>query len=319
LLTLVPWLLHRQGVDIGAAAAEFGVTTEQMEADLALLFLCGTPGGMPDDLIEADWEEGRVYLGNADPIARPLRLGVDEALTLIVGLRTLAAIPGLGDRDVIDRALAKLEEATSGLREPGTSSATPSEVADKIRVDIGDDASTGHLTSIRDALARHRRLHLSYFVPSRDETTERDVDPMRLTTMDGHWYLEGWCHRSSDIRLFRLDRIQGLEVLDVDGTPPRDARPRDLDQGVFQPREDDTVVRLRLSPQAMWVADYYPHDDLRLDPAGGADVTLRTADVTWVRRLAWQLGGAAEVLEPLSLRASVARGADDALAAYRPS
>ena len=30
---------------------------------------------MPDELIEADWEEGRVFVGNADTIARPLRLG----------------------------------------------------------------------------------------------------------------------------------------------------------------------------------------------------------------------------------------------------
>jgi len=50
LLTMVPWLLNRQGIEIEEAAREFGVSPEQMEADLELLFVCGTPGHMPDDL-----------------------------------------------------------------------------------------------------------------------------------------------------------------------------------------------------------------------------------------------------------------------------
>ena len=73
LLTMVPWLLARQGVDIDVAAAQFGVTREQLESDLELLFVCGTPGHLPDDLIEADWEDGHVYIGNADAISRPAR------------------------------------------------------------------------------------------------------------------------------------------------------------------------------------------------------------------------------------------------------
>ena len=53
LLTMVPWLLTHQGVEIDVAAAEFGVSEAQIEADLALLFLCCTPGGYHDDLIDA--------------------------------------------------------------------------------------------------------------------------------------------------------------------------------------------------------------------------------------------------------------------------
>ena len=111
LLTMVPWLLTHQGVELSDAAAEFGVDEAQLVKDLELLFVCGTPGHLPDDLIEAEWEGGRVFVDNADPIARPLRLGVDEALALLVGLRTLAEVPGLGERAAVDRALAKLEAA----------------------------------------------------------------------------------------------------------------------------------------------------------------------------------------------------------------
>src|ERR1035437_9046993 len=309
LLTMVPWLLNRQGVEIEEAAREFAVTPAQVEADLALLFLCGTPGGYHGDLIEAEWESGRVFLSNADTINRPLRLDVDEALALIVGLRALAAVPGIGERDAVVRALAKLEAAT-GSAAAGTA---------RIQVLI-DEETSGETTALaRKALAARRRIHLRYLVPGRDESTERDVDPMRLINFDAHWYLEGWCHRAEDVRLFRLDRIEALEILGQDGTPPATAEPRDLGSGVFTPHADDQLVRLALGPGAVWVSDYYPIESIERTPDGGAVIDLRTADTAWLRRLMWRLGSQARVLEPPELALEVQQGARAALQGYGDS
>jgi len=309
LLTMVPWLLNRQGVEIAEVAREFAVTPAQVEADLALLFLCGTPGGYHGDLIEAEWESGRVYLGNADTIKRPLRLGVDEALALIVGLRALAAVPGIGERDAVVRALAKLEAAT-GSAAAGTS---------RIQVVIDEGASNEVMALAQQALTSRRRVHLRYLVPGRDESTERDVDPMRVINFDAQWYLEGWCHRAQDVRLFRLDRIESLTILDQDGTPPVTAQPRDLDSGVFTPHADDQLVRLALEPGAAWVSDYYPTESVEPRQGGGVEVTLRTADTAWLRRLMWRLGSQATVLDPAELALEVQDGARQALEAYAPS
>ena len=308
LLTMVPWLLQRQGVEIDEVAREFGVTPAQVEADLMLLFLCGTPGGYPGDLIEAEWESGRVYLGNADTINRPLRLGVDEALALIVGLRALAAVPGIGERDAVVRALAKLEAAT------GSVSAGVSRI--QVLIDEGTGNQTMALALAQQALSDRRRVHLRYLVPSRDETTERDVDPMRVISFDAHWYLEGWCHRAEDVRLFRLDRIEALAILDEDGTPPATARPRNLDAGVFTPHAEDQLIRLALRPGAAWVSDYYPTESVEPAQDGGAVITLRTADTAWLRRLMWRLGAQATVLGPAELALEVQQGAREALEAY---
>ena len=111
---------------------------------------------------------------------------------------------------------------------------------------------------MQDALDRGRLLHLSYHVPARDETTERDVDPMRLLLVEGRSYLEAWCRRAEGVRLFRLDRVERAEVLDAPAAPPPSAEQRDLAQGLFQPSPDDALVTLALRPGARWVADYYP-------------------------------------------------------------
>jgi proteasome accessory factor C len=306
LLAMVPWLLQRQGVGLDEAARHFGITQAQLVKDLELLFVCGTPGHMPDDLIEADWEDGKVYLGNADYIARPLRLSVDEALALMVGLRALATTSGLVEHDAVARALSKLEEATGAVGAPSA----------RVQVSIDDGARSSVLARARDAVAAHRRLHLAYLVPTRDEVTERDVDPMRVAYLDGHWYLEGWCHRAEDVRLFRLDRIQSLDVLDVDGTPPPQAQPRDVNEALFTPGEEDLEVVVETDRAGAWIVDYYPVDRVEALGDGRRRVTLHVSDPALVRRLAWRMGGHVRVVSPVDLAASVAAGAQEALRAY---
>jgi predicted DNA-binding transcriptional regulator YafY len=306
LLALVPYLLARQGVPIGDAAREFGISERQLVKDLELLFVCGLPGHLPDDLIEADWESGHVYVSNADAIARPLRLGVDEAVALLVGLRTLAELPGLHDRDAIERAIAKLERAAGDAAAPGG----------QVAVEVDGHGRGAILALWHQALALGRRLHLRYHVPARDETTERDVDPMRVVVVDGRPYLEAWCRRAEGVRLFRLDRVVDATLLDIPAAVPEDARPRDFDEGVFQPSPDDLLVTVDLRPAGHWVAEYYPCESIEELEDEALRITLRTADTRWVERLLLRLGGSGQVVEPADLAERVRNKAVAALAAY---
>ena len=47
LLSLVPYLQAHPGVAIATAAADFGVSEEQLRRDLQLLWMCGLPGHGP--------------------------------------------------------------------------------------------------------------------------------------------------------------------------------------------------------------------------------------------------------------------------------
>lgn len=303
---MVPWLLARPGVPVGDAARQFGVSPAQIESDLALLFLCGTPGGMPDDLIEADWEDGRIYLGNADVIARPLRLTVDEALTLMVGLRALSQVPSPASGDAVLTALAKLQDAAGAV----------AGAAARITASLDEDAQHTTLQQLQDALNGRRRVHLRYLVPARDEVSERDVDPMRILGLDGRWYLEAWCHRAGAVRLFRLDRILGLDILDADGTPPEEAEPRDVDGSLFRPSGDDVTVVLEVDRSAAWIVDYYPVSAAVDLGDGSLRLTVQVGDTGWVRRLAWRMGGHVLVREPAELARAVTAGAAEALRPY---
>jgi proteasome accessory factor C len=307
LLALVPYLQARpDGVRLADAAGDFGVTEAQLRRDLDLLWVCGLPGHGPGDLIDLAFEGDRVRVTFTAGMVRPLRLTTDEAVALIVALRTLLELPGLAEGEAVSRALAKVSAAAGH----------PAEVAAPVVVSV--DAREQSLSVVRDGLQRRRALHLHYYVPSRDERTERTVDPMRLLLVDGHWYLEAWCRNVEGTRLFRLDRIDDVTVLDEPAAPPPEAHERDLDDGLYQPAAEAPQVRLRLARTARWVADYYPVEEQAevTDPPGGLAVTVRTSDLGWARRLVASLGGAATVDEPAELAEQVAGEARAALARY---
>lgn len=305
LLALVPWLRTHPGVSIDAAADAFAITPDQLRADIELLFCCGLPGGSPGDLIDIDLEGDRLTVRDPQTLDRPLRLTTDEGLALLVAARALADVPGLTERDALIRVQAKLESAL-GSGQPVQPIVT-----------VALEAPAGQaMTGLRRGVDGGRRLHLTYLGAARDEVTERDVDPMRLLLTDGHWYLEAWCHRAEAVRLFRVDRIQYVHVLDVPAAPPAFAVPRDLADGLFQPSPEHALVELRLSAGTGWVADYYPCEYAREQADGSWLVGLRTPDFGWARQLVLRLGGRASVLAPPELAAQVGEYARRALAGY---
>lgn len=308
LLALAPYLQTRGAVPLKEVAADFGVTPEQVLKDLRVLYLCGLPGYGPGDLIEIDVEalendpEGLVRVGNADFLARPLRLGSNEASALIVALRALLDSSPAGSRDVVERTLAKLEEAAVQGSTPVLG----------VHLPPAPPAVAGAQSVLEDAVADDRQVRLEYYVPTRDETTDRVVDPIAVTRGEGHDYLDAWCHLVDDRRLFRLDRITGLQILDS----PRvnhDIAPRDLAAGLFEAAPDDLRARVLLSPRMRWFAEYYPVLGTTEAADGGLEVTLAVSDERWLLRLAMRFGPGLRILEPADLVKRVAAMAAESL------
>jgi len=302
LLALIPYLQARPGIEVAQAAADFGVNENQLRKDLTLLWMCGLPGHGPGDLIDISFEGDTVSVIFDAGMSRPLRLTAEEALALVVALRTLSEAPGLADSDAIQRALAKVEAAAGGAIDDST-----------VAVELD------HTERLRPVLQRaideRRALRLRYYTVSRDETGERTVDSVRLFDADGRSYLEAWCRQAEGMRVFRLDRIEDAALLDEPASVPEGVQVRDLSEGVYQPASEHLLVDLRLGRAYAWVADYYSTEDV-VDDGPGVRVSLRVADPGWVRALVLGSAGQVEVLSPEWLAEGIRGEAARALAAY---
>ena len=303
MLSLVTYLRDRPGARVEEVARAFGITPDELIADLDVLPMCGTSfrGG---DLLEIDTDGEHIWWRNADDVAGPLNIATDEATALLVAARAVATLPGLreSDREALQRATAKLEEAAGETA--GASS----------RVSVTFESEGGVFAEVDRAISERRRLWLRYYSPARDEVTEREIDPIRLFSV-GHTYVEAWCRRSEARRTFRLDRVVEIRLLDQPSDPPP-VELRDLSEGLVQPAPDDPEVVVEVGPGGRWVAEYYPHDTAEELPDGGLRITLRTPDPGSLRRLALRLGRDGRVVSPPETAESAREAARQALAAY---
>ncbi|MGX6603747.1 helix-turn-helix transcriptional regulator [Micromonosporaceae bacterium Da 78-11] len=300
LLNLVPYLLARPGILVTEAATDLGVSERQLREDLELLWVCGLPGYGPGDLIDMALDD-RVTISHDAGIDRPLRLTQDEALALVVALRMLAGTPGTGTRDVIERALAKIENAAGDLADAPVAVRLP---ADAERLD-----------AIRSVVEGGHALRLTYYTAARDETSERVVDPMRMLMVGGKAYLEAWCRRAEGTRMFRIDRIDAFTELDEPSVPPVEAVPHDVSAGVFRPGPELQLVTLRIGRGSRWITEYYPVEEVRRDGDEWL-VTMRVTDLGWAQRLLLGLGPDVTVVGPPELVERIRAQATAALEQY---
>ncbi len=299
LLALVGWLAQVGEAPITEAARRFGMSEKELVAELELAACCGTPPYTPDTLMEIEVSEHSVRAFLPAEFARPRRLTPAEGFAVAASARLLLAVPGSED-DALRRALAKLDAAL-GSREA---------------VGLDVDAPT-HLAEVREAAEAGRALEIDYLSGSRDELTTRTVEPAQVATIDGHWYLDAYCHRAGDMRRFRVDRIGAVRTLEHMAVPVT-APARPLEE-MFVPGPGAVEVHLQLGPAAQWVPESVPVRAARHGADGSVtDVLLDVSGTAWFERLLLQLGPAARVLSPPELAGLAADAARRVLARYEP-
>ncbi len=298
MLTMVPWFLERPGASVAEAAQAFGVPPRTIRRDLSHLDFCGLPGLGGGALFDVTLEQDRVVVSMADELRRPLRLTPREALRLVLSLQ--AVDEAFGDE------LPSLRSAIDKIRHAAD---LPAHAA----VAVGEDTDRSWLGTLRDAMRSHHQVQLSYQGRHDGAPRSRVVDPWQLDVTPDGWYLHGHDHDAGDHRVFRLDRVADLTVLDDAIAHPRPDAP--LPEPRYEPGEDAVEVVVRLGPGARWLADAVDHDEL-VDDGEHLQVRFRTDAPQWVARLLLMGAPAVEVVAPAEIADLLTREARTASGLY---
>jgi len=171
------------------------------------------------------------------------------------------------------------------------------------------------------ALVKRQRLHIHYHGRRKDEISERDVSPQRLTQYRNSWYLDAWCHAAKGLRSFALERVREQQVLEETA---KDIEPQSLsahfDQsyGIFSGPAKHTA-ELRFSPEmSRWVAEEQWHPDQRgsMDASGAWTLKIPFSDPRELVMDILRYGPCVEVIAPDFLRDSVAESARNTARIY---
>ena len=184
--------------------------------------------------------------------------------------------------------------------------------ADGMAVEFGPGR---YLDTLRQAAEAGERVEIDYYAFNRDALTTRRIDPRAVFAAAGQWYVDAYCHRASDDRLFRVDRVRAVRATGehFELPPGRGASPGT----VFQPGPDDPRVTLRLPPEAAWVAETYPTESVEVAPDGSATIVLAVSERAWLERLLLRLGPGARVIDPPAMAGVGAAAALRLLDRYR--
>ena len=160
---------------------------------------------------------------------------------------------------------------------------------------------------VAQAVSDHETLSIEYFTQSRNELTERKVDPYHVLNFRGDWYLIGYCHWRKAMRDFAITRIRSveetgeyfemLEGFDLDAY---------LKQGFgIEKGGAPTDVAIWFDPyQARWIREktWDANEEKEEQEDGSLVLRMRVPVTGELKRWILSYGRHARVLEPEELR-----------------
>lgn len=276
-------LLQQEKVTAPQLAEKFEVSRRTINRDIEALCMAGIP------LVTEPGRNGGISIMEGYKIDRTL-LSTSDMQAILAGLRSLDSVSGT-------KRYAQLMERLSA----GASNLLAGDT--HILIDLSSwykSSLSPKIELLHSAVLTGRKVSFTYFAPTGE--SQRTVEPYDLLFQWASWYLWAWCETRQAFRLFKLNRMTGLQLHDA--FEKRPVPPPDLSRTqIFPPMYQ---VKARIQPEYKWrlVEEYGPEsftvcsDGTLLFSFGFTD---KTSLVGWIA----SFGGGAELLEPEELRQDV--------------
>jgi len=175
-------------------------------------------------------------------------------------------------------------------------------------------AEPAMLQQLRRAIIEHTTVRFHYYArhtqDGREAQSLREADPYGLVHFLAAWHLIAYCHMRKAIRNFRLDRMEGLELLARTFNRPTNFQMREHQGG---PR-NITVRALFDKDVARWVRESRSfYTVAEEETPAGLMVTLKIRQESEILQWLLSWGRHVRVLEPESLRKRLAEEAQGML------
>jgi predicted DNA-binding transcriptional regulator YafY len=181
---------------------------------------------------------------------------------------------------LLDGEFAYAEPLRLALQQVTWGRPSPLAAPDQQSVQLGITASAGghelsqRLVKIETAIFRHKTIAFDYYTMERDAEGSRKVDPYHLLFRGGQFYLLGYSHERSALRVFRLSRIRGkvsyATKAEHDFKRPLDFDPRAYaNRAEWQTGEAQATAEILIAERVAWQVERHFGRYGKLRPAAG--------------------------------------------------
>ena len=311
LFSIILLLQNRPNMSSRDLAQHFGVSRRTIFRDLRALGESGVP-------LTYAGEGGYEILDGYQ--LHPLMLNAREAAVLLVGTDFMEAQPDESLRhDARQVALKMRAELPEEVREY-VDRLRERTVLDPYWVNSvrQERKEEGFWHKVAEAVAKQHTIAMQYMVESRGELTQRRIDPLGLVYYTDHWNVIAFDHLRKDIRTFRLDQIERLQVSSSRFEWPDgfDLQAYLLERGAAPGGE---TIRVRLPAERFaQIRNRIPATVQELiERDGQLEVSFIFDNLDYLAWWALRLPEDAELLEPEALRLRVRELAESIADRYR--
>lgn len=303
LVSIIMILLDKKRIGAQELADMFEVSSRTIYRDIDAINMAGIP------------VRGASGVGGGFEIMPEYKIdkkvfSTDDLSALLMGLSSLSNIVR-GDELV--HALAKVKSFIPADR------AKDIELkANQIWIDLspwtGNSNIQPYLEMIKGVLQEKKLLSFEYIAHHGKKTT-RTVEPYQLVLKSSQWYLQGYCHKRNDFRLFRLSRMSNLQMKE-DTFELRDYEKPTLDfEDLLETMQ--TKIKIRIHKSVMdRVLDFCSYEDFSPDGDEYYIVRFPFIENEYHYDILLGFGNKCECLEPLHIRAEMKRRIHDIAAVY---
>jgi predicted DNA-binding transcriptional regulator YafY len=141
----------------------------------------------------------------------PVMFTQEEASALLLGGKLVQQFSDVSVKKHFDAAMYKIKAVLRSSDKDYVE-----ELDDKIAIQLGpvpvDDSLQLNMSAMRQAIVSRKVIAIEYFSSYKEETTQREAEPIGLFFYGQAWHFIGWCRLRKDYRDFRLDRIKKLVI-----------------------------------------------------------------------------------------------------------
>ncbi|MEK6802451.1 MAG: transcriptional regulator [Nitrospirota bacterium] len=307
--------LASRSMTVKDLAEAFEVTKRQVYRDLDRIHEEGHPLEQSDGDGEKTWHLPLGYKG-----LPPITVSPYELMALHFAKRHLDYLAGTPFVDDLDSLIEKVEGGLS--HRVFNHLARINQVFLPRSGPVRDYAGQKVvLQQLQKALLLQCTVVLEHRRPDYEESTEHRVDPYLLLLYQFGLYLVGYSHRAEALRMFAVERVVSVEVLEERFSLPEELQVEQIYNNLFGLVDEPAqTVRIQFAPDVAYLVKerrWHPSQENEIQKDGSVIATITAGGMdelaSWV--LSW--GPAARVLEPQALVDAVTSHLARALERYR--
>ncbi len=308
----------RTGVSVPDLAQRFKVTTRTVWRDLAALQEVGFP------LVDEKRDRTTVWRLLAMPLKalNDAGLSVTEACSLYLSRALLVSFTGTPFEPGLAAIITKIEKSLSPrVRTFLKKLPDVVQVKSAPRKNVTSPKHDEFVARLIEAASDTRVTRLLYFSVHSNREKDYELHPYNIAYAEGGLYLTAYVPEYRQVRVFALERVRKVTLLEQTFTPVKDLTTEAFGHSLGVNRGKPERIQIQFAPRvASYVRERTWHASQSLEalPDGGVELTLKVcrdwALRTWI--LGW--GAHARVLAPSALAEEILGQLNEARDGYAP-